>query len=141
LASKLDKHSIPYVLKDNTFLEIDDFTKAQELSDTIRVEDLHRALDIFAERYCPVIKAYGFSCRWTIMQAEYATDTFKKQSDLKLLYEPLVRCAIHSVKPDNIASFLGGKLHWNYQGEIGNKHPHSRNENKAPHGRTLHQDV
>jgi hypothetical protein len=85
------------------------------------VEDLHRALDIFAERYCPVIKAYGFSCRWTIMQAEYATDiVFKRQSDLKLLYEPLVRCAIHAVKPDNIASFLGGKLHWNYQGEMGN---------------------
>ncbi|GFP35854.1 hypothetical protein HKBW3S43_01641, partial [Candidatus Hakubella thermalkaliphila] len=55
------------------------------------------------------------------MQAEYATDIiFKKQSDLKLLYEPLIRCAIHSVKPDNIASFLGRKLHWNYQGEMGN---------------------
>ncbi|GFP21130.1 hypothetical protein HKBW3S06_00356 [Candidatus Hakubella thermalkaliphila] len=73
------------------------------------------------KRYCPFIKRYGFSYHWSIMQAEYATDIiFKKQSDLKLLYEPLIRGAIHSVKPDNIASFLGGKLHWNYQGEMGN---------------------
>ena len=55
------------------------------------------------------------------MQAEYATDiVFKRQSDLKLLYEPLIRTAIHSVKPEHIATFLGEKLHGNFQGEIGN---------------------
>lgn len=32
----------------------------------------------------------------------------------------IVRTTIHSVKPENIASFLGQKLHWNYQGEMGN---------------------
>ena len=121
LATKLNKHSIAHVQKDNTFLEIGDFEKAQKLSDSIRVEDLHQVLDIFAQRYCRFIKRYGFSYHWSIMQAEYATDIiFKRQADLKLLYEPLVRWAIHSVKPDNIASFLGGKLHWNYQGEMGN---------------------
>ena len=55
------------------------------------------------------------------MQIEYATDiVFKKQTDLQPLYELLVRTAIHSVKPENIASFLGQKLHLNYQGEMGN---------------------
>ena len=55
------------------------------------------------------------------MQAEYATDIiFKKQADLQALYEPLIRTAIHSVKPENIASFLGRKLHGNYQGDMGN---------------------
>ena len=55
------------------------------------------------------------------MQAEYATDiVFKNQAELKTIYETLVRTAIHSVKPENIASFLGQKLHGNYQGEIGN---------------------
>ncbi|GFP21129.1 hypothetical protein HKBW3S06_00355 [Candidatus Hakubella thermalkaliphila] len=48
LATKLNKHSIPHVLNDNTFLEIGDFEKAQKLSDRIRVEDLHQVLDIFA---------------------------------------------------------------------------------------------
>lgn len=59
--------------------------------------------------------------RWSIMQVEYATDiVFKKQADLHALYEPLIRTAIHSVKPEHIASFLGNKLTLKYQGEIGN---------------------
>jgi hypothetical protein len=37
-----------------------------------------------------------------------------------LLYEPLIRSAIFSVKPENIATFLGTNLHMQYQGEIGN---------------------
>lgn len=121
LAAKLAKRSIPYVLNDNVFLEISDFTAAQDLSDKIRVEDLRQVLDIIAQRYCPFLNTYGLSYRWSIMQAEYATDiAFKRQSDLKLLYEPLIRTAIHSVKPENIATFLGEKLHGNFQGEIGN---------------------
>jgi hypothetical protein len=32
-----------------------------------------------------------------------------------------MRTAIHSVKPDNIATFLGKKLHGNYQDEMGNR--------------------
>jgi hypothetical protein len=79
-------------------------------------------LDIVAERYCPVIKKYDLCYRWSIMQVEYATDVvFKKQADLKELYGSIVRTAIHSVKPENIASFLGQKLHGNYQGEMGNR--------------------
>jgi len=45
---------------------------------------------------------------------------FKRQSDLKTIYPLLLECLIHSVKPENIASFLGQKLHGNYQGEMGN---------------------
>ena len=39
------------------------------------------------------------------------------------MYDQVVRTAIHSVKPENIATFLGRKLHANYQGELGhNRH-------------------
>ena len=121
LANKLKSNDIPYVMRENAFLQIDDFAAAQELSGKIRVEDLHKVLDIFANRYCPVIQKYNLSYRWSIMQAEYATDiVFRKQADLKPLYENLVRTAIHSVKPENIATFLGKKLHPLYQGEMGN---------------------
>ena len=121
LARKLDRCHVSYVMRENAFLAIDNFQKAQELSDKIRVEDFHKALDIFAQRYCPVIKNYDLGYRWSIMQVEYATDIiFKKQADLKCLYEPLIHTAIHSVKPENIASFLGRKLHGRYQGEMGN---------------------
>ena len=35
---------------------------------------------------------------------------FQRQSDLQAIYERLTRTAIHTVKPDNIATFLGRKL-------------------------------
>jgi len=122
LAAKLSRQGIDYEIRENAFLKIDDLPKAQSLSDGIRAEDLHQVLDILASRYVPFLKRYGLSYRWSIMQAEYATDiVFKKQADLGPLYETLVRTAVFSVKPENIASFLGKKLHWNYQGEMGNK--------------------
>lgn len=121
LASELAKRHIPFVLQDNGFLSIEDFQTAQKLSDSLRIEKLHRALDIFVQRYCPVALQYGIDYRWSIMQAEYATDLlFRRQSELSSLYEPLVRTAIYSVKPENIASFLGRKLNGNYQGDMGN---------------------
>jgi hypothetical protein len=55
------------------------------------------------------------------MQVEFATDVvFKLQNDLGPLYETITRTAIHSVKPEQVATFLGRKLHGTYQGEIGN---------------------
>jgi hypothetical protein len=121
LAHKLKQNGIDHVLEENAFLSVADWERAQELSDNFRVENLHRALDIFALRYCPVIEKHGLLYQWSHMQSEYATDLlFERQSDLSAIYEPLVRTAIHSVKPDNIASFLGHKLHPNYQGEMGN---------------------
>ncbi len=51
-----------------------------------------------------------------------ATDiVFRRQSDLQAIYERLTRTAIHTVKPDNIATFLGRKLNGNYQDEMGNR--------------------
>lgn len=121
LATKLRKNNIDYIMHDNAFLEISDFEKAVELSDKIRVEDLHQALDIFASRYCPVIDKYNMKYAWTVMQVEYATDiAFKKQSDLNLIYDHIIRTAIHSVKPENIATFLGQRLTLHYEGEAGN---------------------
>jgi hypothetical protein len=55
------------------------------------------------------------------MQVEYATDiVFKRQEPLAPLYDALVHTAIHAVKPDHVATFLGRKLHPNYQDEVGN---------------------
>ena len=121
LASKLTNNNIGYVIQENAFLQIDDFKKAQELSDNIKIEKLHTVLDILAKKYCPVINTHGLIYHWSVMQVEYATDiVFKKQDDLKLIYDHIIRTATHSVKPENIASFLGQKLHMNYQGEMGN---------------------
>ena len=121
LAAALKNQSLPATLMDNVFTAITDFSQAQSLSDSFQVNILHKKLDLFAERYCPIIKQFSLRYHWSIMQAEYATDiVFKRQEDLKAIYGHLTRTAIHSVKPENIATFLGRKLHENYQDEIGN---------------------
>jgi hypothetical protein len=82
---------------------------------------LHQKLDRFAEIYCPIASTLQAGYHWSTMQVEYATDIiFKRQEDLKPVYEHLVETLIHSVKPENIATFLGKKLSGNYQGEVGN---------------------
>lgn len=121
LAGKLDKAVVAYTLRENAFLSIDDYEKAQAFSDGFRVDDLKQALDIFASRYCPVVKKFDLAYHWSIMQVEYATDIiFKERDTLNAIYESLIRNTIHSVKPENISTFLGRKLHPNYEGEMGN---------------------
>jgi len=121
LALSLAKSGIHHSLMDNAFSEIADFSRAQSLSNSFKVDMLHTRLDLFAERFCPIIKEFDLRYHWSIMQTEYATDiVFKRQQDLQSIYGHLTRTAIHSVKPENIATFLGKKLHESYEGEMGN---------------------
>jgi hypothetical protein len=122
LASTLQNQGIKYTLLDNAFVHIDNFAQAQALTDSFTVDTLHKKLDSFAQLYCPIISQFDRDYHWSIMQAEYATDiVFKCQQDLQAIYDNLTRTSIHTVKPDNIATFLGRKLHGNYQGEMGNR--------------------
>ncbi len=121
LASILNKRGFNYELIDNAFVSIDNFTKAQKLSDSLNVKKIHQRLDVFAFRFCPIIKRFGLHYHWSIMQIEYATDiVFKRQDQLQSIYGNLTRTAIHTVKPENIATFLGRKHNGNYQDEMGN---------------------
>jgi DNA-binding MarR family transcriptional regulator len=123
LAGKLKEAGIDYTMTDNAFDSISDPVKAQELSDKLSVEDLHRKFDELAWKYCPVYKELGLRYHWSVMQAEYATDIiFRKQEELQSVYREIIATAIHTVKPDNIATFLGQKLDPRYQGEIGNNY-------------------
>ena len=122
LARQMSQRNIEYRALDNAFGWIADIEQAQKLADEFRVEILHRKLDEFADRYCPVVKQFQRDYHWSLDQVEFATDiVFRKQSDLQAIYERLTRTAIHTVKPDNIATFLGRKLNGNYQDEMGNR--------------------
>jgi len=122
LASTLKNQGINYTMRDNAFINIDNFAQAQTLSDSLIVDIIHKKFDSFAQRYCPIISRFDQQYHWSIMQIEYATDIiFKQQQDLQEIYGNLIRTAIHTVKPDNIATFLGRKLHGNYQDEMGNR--------------------
>ena len=123
LANELDKNDIKYTMLDNAFDYISDFEKAQEVCDNIDVKKIHKCLDALSRKYCPVISHFNQVCHWSVMQAEYATDVvFKKQEDLQAIYSELTATAIHTVKPDNIATFLGHKVDPRYKGEMGNNY-------------------
>jgi hypothetical protein len=123
LASELKQAGIEHTMIDNAFDSIGDVAKAQELIDKISIEKLHRKLEEFSWQFCPVYKDFNLRYHWSVTQAEYATDiVFKKQEDLQSIYNELVATAIHTVKPENIATFLGLKLDPRYLGEIGNNY-------------------
>ena len=122
LAAQLPSEQIAFEQIDNAFLRIDDFGRANEIAATFDMEALHRKLDDLAAHFCPVVKELGLFYHWSIMQAEYATDVvFNCQPTLQAIYPHLLESLIQVVKPADIATFLGRKLHGNYQDEMGNR--------------------
>jgi hypothetical protein len=122
LAAQLRKRHIPYRLLDNAFAEIGDWAAAQRLADGWKAQRIHRRLEQFAQRFCPIFRHFGTRYRWSLSECEYSTDiVFRRQADLAPIYGNLTRTAIHTVKPENIATFLGKKLTGNFQDEIGNR--------------------
>jgi len=123
LAEQLKKAGIAFTTIDNAFDYIEDPVKAQAIADGMDIGKIHEKLDEYAWKFCPVYKAFNQRYHYSINQVEYATDiVFKNQNELKELYEQLIATAIHTVKPENIATFLGSKLSSLYQGEIGNRY-------------------
>jgi hypothetical protein len=123
LASRLRKQGIEHRLVDNAFVELGDWQRAQQLANGLEIKRLHGKLDRFARTYCPIHQAFGVAYHWSVDQCEYATDVvFKRQTDLAAIYDNLTRTAIHTVKPDNIATFLGRKLSSQFEGEAGNRY-------------------
>ena len=123
LANELKKQGIKFSMIDNAFDYIDDFKKAQDICNNLDVKQIHKSIDSLAEKFCPVLSSFNQVYHWSIMQAEYATDiVFKKQVYLQNIYSELTATAIHTVKPDNVATFLGHKVDPRYQGEIGNNY-------------------
>ena len=121
LARQLDKKGIGYTLADNAFVAIDDFAAAQKIADRFNIKKLHRKLDHYARLFCPVVRNFRSGIHWSLMQVEYATDiVFNSREALAPLYDGLVRTAVHAVKADDVATFLGRKLVGQYAGEIGN---------------------
>jgi hypothetical protein len=122
LESKLKKNGIPYEKTDNAFTHIADFAEAQKLSDRIRAEDLHKALDIFLKRFCPMPDDWSLSYNYTISQVEYACDIlFKSEESLRPLYDNIIKTAMHTVTPDDIANFLGKRFSILFEGEAGSR--------------------
>ena len=123
LETKLRGHDIAYEKTDNAFTFISDFSEAQKLSDAIRVEDIHSAFDRYIARYCPLPSEWELRFNYTIQQVEYATDiVFKTANSLKPLYDNIIKTAMHTVTPEDIANFLGKRFSVLFEGEAGSKY-------------------
>jgi len=121
LALKLKEAGIGYTLLDNAFVETADFPRAQALADSLDIRGLHRHLDQMAAEYCPATRHFPSGYHWSLMQVEYATDVvFRRQADFQPLYDAITHTAIHAIKPEHVATFLGRKLTGSYKGEAGN---------------------
>lgn len=122
LANQLKQRGMAYQMVDNAFVQIADYALANQLANDFDVDILHRRLDEFARKYCPVVTDLKLTYYWSLLQAEYATDlVFKRRDTLQAFCPHLLETLTHAVKPADIATFLGRKLNGNYQGEMGNR--------------------
>ena len=122
LARKLTTAGIDFTLADNAFVQLGNLPRAQALADSLTPDELHRRLDRYAERLCPVGEVFGQRYHWSLMQVEYSTDLiFRSEATLKPLYEQLSRQAVLAVKAEQVASFLGKKITPQLAQEIGSR--------------------
>ncbi len=56
--SELAKKNIDHQMMDNAFITIDNWAKAQKINDNLSIEKLHKKLNAFAAKYCPVHKVF-----------------------------------------------------------------------------------
>lgn len=121
LAAKLRRAGVDFQMADNAFVQVSDLATAQRLADQTNAVKLHQKLDHYAALCCPAAAALEVEYHWSFSQVEYSTDViFLRQSDLRPIYETISRMAIHAAKADDVATFLGRKLHGNYRNELGN---------------------
>jgi len=123
LETKLNRAGIPFVKKENAFLSVSDFSETQRLSNNIKVEDIHNALDIFAKRYCPFPEDWNVKYQWSLSEVEYSYDIIFKNADaLKPIYDNIITTAMHTITPENIANYLGKRFSLQFDGEAGSRY-------------------
>ena len=121
LQASLREHAIAFDLRDNAFVSIAEWSKAQELADKLDPAWLHRRLEGFVRRFCPIARHFRTPYYWSFMQVEYALDiVFHRQAELAPIYDNLIRTAVHAVKAPDVATFLGRKLTDRTPDEVGN---------------------
>ena len=117
-----DENNITYRMYDNSFSEISDIVKAQELADKFDSKSLCRQLDFFAHKVNPYLDTIESTLHqgyhWCVDQCEYATDVmFKSREALEDIYPSLVGHAFYDFSCTDVFSFLGRKLDHKFQGE------------------------
>jgi hypothetical protein len=130
LARQLDAAGIGYLKKDNTFVALDDFPRAQALLDAQLQVNWPMALDEWVGQFHPVHAEWmpaadPIGYYWSVEQSEWATDVvFRWPADLAALYPRLVHHGITTFGSRDVLRFLQqkvpaqGGLHGRFAGEV-----------------------
>ncbi len=123
LAQQLTKRQIGFVQRDNCFVQIDNPAAAQREADRFFSLAWTSRLNQWAKQVNPLLKSVrwlrGMEYRWVIDQFEYSTDVlFRSRQSLAELYPRLLDHAAVHFSAQDILTFLGRKLHGNFQGEV-----------------------
>ena len=111
LERQMKKEGISFRKKDNAFVHISDFDRANELAAQLSPELLEKKLNDFASRWVSVFDRFHGQINWSIFQAEMATDIiFKNARVLPLIYDDIVRTAVCDIKCPDVYQFLGKRL-------------------------------
>ncbi len=130
LARQLDAQGIGYLKKDNAFVALDDFSRAQALLDEQLTVNWPLALDALVREFHPVhVQRFGSvdlqPYYWTTDQSEWATDViFKSPKGLAELYPWLLHHGITTFGSRDVLRFLQqkvpahGSVHGRFAGEV-----------------------
>lgn len=117
-----DANGISCQCYDNSFTDISDVAKAQELADRFDSSKLCRRLDAFAGSLNPfldtVMDNFGQGYFWCMEQCEFAADImFKECSFLEDIYPSPVGHAFYDFSCTDVFTFMGRKPNPRFQGE------------------------
>jgi hypothetical protein len=121
LERKLTANGIAFTKHDNVFLRIEDWKRAQKLSDRFTGLNWPRILERYARYVNPLLKDLlrGYQHYWVTSQSEYSTDiAFKSSSDLRELFPRLLSHSTLCFGAKDVMGFLGRKLTGHFLGEI-----------------------
>ena len=109
------QNNITYTCYDNSFTDISDTAKAQELADRFDSRKLCRHLDGFAQSINPftdtVQNKLGQGYYWCLDQCEFATDImFRERSFLEDIYPSLVGHAFYDLNCTDVKGTAGSSL-------------------------------
>lgn len=120
LAKRMETEGMDYLQDENCFAAIDDFEKAQKISDEFEQINWPDSLASLAKKVNPLFEDIlsGMEYYWVADQAEYATDVvFKADEETKPLYKKLLDYAISRFGAKDILTFLGKRLDGRFKGK------------------------
>lgn len=123
LAQQMRQWGLGFTQQDNAFVQLDHPARVQQLADKFVKLPWVKQLTAWARKINPLLKGRGWlagqNYYWVTEQAEYSTDIlFASRAKLAELYPRLLDHAAVNFSAQDILTFLGRKLHGNFQGEV-----------------------